>query len=316
MKTTIKRFLVVVIIIISGIVYFDINYHIVGPGEKLYCYLIPFLTPGDSSADTLPIGKFIGNKQDIEKVKEANLNYQTAWILFIENNNPDILLPFIENLPESNTVDPDELSEFEKSKLLQLHLWDGRSKINFFATFKEGAILRKKEEKSIAILSALLKKYPKLFKNVANKVKALKQSEIENTNLVNSFTDYNEKLIAENLLFIRKLTGITVQSETDLKNLESSKNALEKIVGKGDFNLIKQKIEKDINKSIIGIKTEGNKAILVYGIPDGLYTQVRKFVRAGNTYKLYTIVNVKHTKSIDLALSNYWKKQLEKTNAH
>ncbi len=312
-----KRIIIAVIVITLGIVYADVNYNIIGSGERAYCYVLPFLAPKDTAASDIPVGKFIGSKAEIEKVKEANLDFQTDWILYSKYNDPGIILPFMIDLPESKTVDPDSLPNFEKSKLLKLGLWDGKGKISFVATFKRGAVIREKEYEAVDALLPLIKKYPELFKISAEKVKSLKQGELNSKEwqLINSAKNENEKKIIENLLLIRNITGIAVQSESQLESLKAPRKMLAQIIGNKDFKTLRNKISKDIESSIIGIRVNGNRAILVYGIPDGLTTELRKFAKVGDTYKLYTITGVKHTKSIDSALANYWNKVL-KTKCH
>ncbi len=311
-----KWIIIAVIIITLGIVYADANYNVIGPGEKAYCYILPFLAPKDAAASDIPIGKFIGSKAEIEKVKEANLNFQTAWILYSKDNDPGIILPFMIDLPESKTVDPDSVPDFEKSKLLKLGLWDGKGKISFVATFKRGPAVREKEYEAIDALLPLIKKYPELFKISAEKIKSLKQGELNSKGrqLINSAKNENEKKIIENLLIVRNITGIAVQSESQLESLKAPRKMLAQIVGDKDFKTPRNKISKDIENSIIGIRVNGNRAILVYGIPDGLSTEVRKFVKVGDTYKLYTITDIKHTKNLDEALVKYWNKKLKEKN--
>ncbi len=313
MKKATKVLLVSIIILLSIAVYADVNYNIIGPGEKAYCYLFPFLTPKNTAGCNLPIGEFIGSKNEIEKVKEANLNYQAASILYWKDNDPKMILRFMVDLPESRTVDPEEIPFSERSKLLKTHLWDGKGKISFVATFKSGATIRKRLYDAIDTLSDMTDKYPELFKEASEKVKTLKQDKLDaaGQNLLESVKDENEKKIIENLLFIREIKGITVQSKSQLESLKASRSMIAQIVGNKDFAHLKKDIKNDIEGNIIGIKTDGNKAILVYGIPDGLLTEVRKFVKVGDTYKLYTITSVEHTKSLDEALNKYWDKKLK-----
>ncbi len=316
MKKTAKIVAILITTFALLSVYADANYNAIGAGIKQYCYVFPFLTGGDAGDCNLPIGEFIGSKPEIEKVKEANLDFQTALVLYLRNNDPRIVLPFMIDLPESKTVDPDSVPDFEKSKLPELHLRDGKSKISFVETFKRGAVIRKEEYDAIDALSLLAEKYPELFNTSLEKVKALKQNELNSKGeqLINSVKTENEKKIIQNLLLIRKITGITVQSKSQLESLKSPRKMLTEIADRKNFEALKNKISKDITGSVIGIRINGDRAILVYGIPDGLCTEIRKFAKVGNTYKLYAITDIKHTKSIDSALLNYWEKDLRNRN--
>jgi len=60
----------------------------------------------------------------------------------------------------------------------------------------------------------------------------------------------------------------------------------------------------------MGIRVNVDRAILVYGIPDGLSTEIRKFAKVGNTYKLYTIEGLQHTKAVDALLTKYWEEKI------
>jgi|GEM_PF-2517879 len=312
MKRILKTIAIFVVIIILGFIYLAVTYNIIGPGEKLYCYIFPFLTPKESSAVDLPIGDFIGSKEEIEKVKDANLNYHTASLISERDNNPDVIWPFVVDLPESNSIDPDKEPDYIKDRLLRAHLWDGKSKINFFAVSRVGASLQQEKDEACEFLSQSIEKYPELFKDASEKVKIIKQEEINNTkDFLNSISDENERKIAENLLFIRKITGITPTSELDLRCLTNNRGILGEVIGRGDFKRTKENIREDVEGGVIGIKINGDRAILVYGTPDSYYTEVRKFAKVGDTYKLYTIEGVEHTKALDRALNDYWTKKIK-----
>ncbi len=304
-----KVIIIVVLIAVLLAVYADVNYNRIGPGGKLYYYLLPFLTPTDSTTSDIPIGKFIGSKTEVEKVEEANLNYQAALILYERDDNPYGIEKFTVDLPESRTVDPNSLSPAEKSKLINLGLWDGKGKISFVATLKAGIKIKEKEEAVINELINFKEKYPKLFDNAAQRVEKLKRNS-SSEKFLKEISNENERKIAADILFIKKISGITVRSEADLKNLRKNVEVLKQITKNGSFLEIKKKLRNDIKDSVIGIRISGNKAILVYGIPDGLYTQIRKFVKIGDTYKLYTITNVKHTKLLNEELEKYWEEKI------
>ncbi len=305
----IKVIIIVVLLTVSVVVYADVNYNRIGPGGRLYYYLFPFLTPADSAASNIPIGKFIGSKAEVEKVEEANLNYQAALILYERDNNPYGIEKFTVDLPESKSVDPNSLSPAEKSKLINLGLWDGKGKISFVATLKVGSKIKEKEEAVINELINLKEKYPKLFDDAAQKVEKFKQNSSPEK-FLKEISNENERKIAADILFIKKISGITVRSEADLKNLRKNVEVLKQITRSGSFLEIKEKLRNDIKDSVIGIRISGNKAILVYGIPDALYTQIRKFVKIGDTYKLYTITNLKHTKLLNEELEKYWEEKI------
>ncbi len=305
----IKVLIIVVLLAVSVVVYADVNYNRIGPGGKLYCYFLPFLTPTDSTASDIPIGEFIGSKAEVEKVEEANLNYQAALIVYERDNNPYGIEKFTVDLPESKTVDPNSLPLAERSKLINLGLWDGRGKVSFLATFEAGIKIKEKEEAVINELINLKEKCPKLFDDAVQRVEQFKQNSSPEE-FLSKFSNENERKIAADILFIKKISGITVRSEADLKNLRKNVEVLKQITRNGIFLEIKEKLRNDIKDSVIGIRVSGNKAILVYGTPDALYTQIRKFVKIGDTYKLYTITNVKHTKLLNEKLEKYWEEKI------
>jgi len=239
-------------------------------------------------------------------VEEANLNYQVALIVYERDNNPYEIEKFVVDFPESRTVNPNSLSATERSKLLNLGLWDGKGKISFVATFEAGCNIKEKEAAVIKELTELKEKYPKLFDNVVQRVEQFKQNS-SSEKFLSEISNKNEKKIATDILFIRSVSGITVHSEADLESLCKNTEILKQITKNGSFSEIKEKLRNEIKDSVIGIRVSGNKAIVVYGIPDGLYTQTRKFVKIGNIYKLYTITNVKHTKLLDAELKKYWE---------
>lgn len=312
MKRILKTIAIFVVIIILGFIYLTVTYNIIGPGEKLYCYIFPFMTPKESSAVDLPIGEFIGSKEEIEKVRDASLNYHTASLISERDNNPDAIWPFVVDLPESNSVDPNEELDYIKEKLLADHLWDGKSKINFFAVAKVGGYFQQKENEACDFLSKSMTEYPNLFKDAVEKVKSIKQEEINNTkDFLDSISDKNEREIAENLLLIRRITGITPTSELDLRGLTNNRRILGQVIGEGDFKSTKENIREDVEGGVIGIKVNGDRAILVYGTPDSYYTEVRKFAKVGDRYKLYTIEGVEHTKALNRALNDYWTKKIK-----
>ncbi len=311
-----KGVIVLVVIFILGAIYLDVNYNLIGPGEKLYCYVFPFMTPKETSAVNIPIGVFAGEKQDISAVKEVNLDYQAAWYISVRDNNPNAILPFTVNLPESNSVDPSKVPNYVKDNLLKLHLWDGKGKINFFALyFKEGSILRKQAGDACVYLLNATAKYPVRFKDAVKKAEYILKNHLDvsqNKNFINSISDETERKILANLLFIAKTRGIIVRNRADIENLTDSESMLKRIVSDKDLNVVKEKIRSSIADSVIGIKISGGRAILVYGIPDGYYTQVRMFAKVKGVWKLYNIQDVKHTKALDRALADYWEKKLAK----
>ncbi len=311
-----KGAILLIVMLILGVIYLNVNYNLIGPGEKLYCYVFPFMTPEETSAVNIPIGKFVGDKQDINDVKEANLNYQAAWYISVRDNSPDAVLPFIVNLPESNSIDPSKVPDYDKDNLLRLHLWDGKSKINFFALyFREGSILRNQENDACAYLLDAITKNPAQFKDAVEKVKDVSKNNLSisaRKNFLNLISNENERKIAENLLFISRTRGIIVRNKADIESLKNNKSMLKRIVSDKDLNTVKEKIRSAIEDSVIGIKINGDRAILVYGIPDGYYTQVRMFAKMKGGWKLYNIQNVKHTKALDRALADYWAKKAAK----
>ncbi len=271
------------------------------------------MTPKESLTVDLPIGEFIGSKEEIEKVKDANLNYQTASFIEERYDNPNAIWPFVVNLPESNSIDPDTVPQYIKGRLIACHLWDGKGKINFFAMDKEKSLSQQKENEAYEFLSKSIKKYPKLFKDASEKVESIKQKrELINTkDFLNSISDKNERKIAEDLIFIRRITGITPSSEANLRGLRYSRITLKQIRSEDNFKSIKEWFKKEMKDSVIGIKVNGGRAILVYGMSDDLLTQVRMFAKVGDTYKLYNIEGVKHTRALDKALSTYWRKKIK-----
>lgn len=326
MRRILKRILKItgisILVIVLGLIYVDINYMRIGPGEKLYCYIFPFLTPDESSAFDLPIGEFIGSKEEIEKVRDANLNYHTALLISNRDNNPDIIWPFVVNIPESNSIDPNEEPDYIKEELLKEHLWDGKSKINFWAVIKVGAHIEEKVNEANKSLSKTIKEHPELFKDAVEKIKRLKPEEVDATDAFNktkellnsTITNENEKEIIENLLLIRRIRGIVPTSEAGLENHITE--ALKQVTNNEGFKQLKEELKKDFGDAdiIIGIKVEGDRAILVFGIPDAYYTEIRKFVKVGDTYKLYTSEKPKYSKALYRALAKYWKEKKLKSN--
>ncbi len=235
---SIKVIIIVVLLAVSVAVYADVNYNRIGPGGKLYCYFLPFLIPTDSAASDIPIGEFIGNKEEVKKVEEANLNYQAALIVYERDGNPYEIEKFTVDLPESKTVDPNSLSPAERSKLINLGLWDGRGKVSFVATLEAGSKIKEKEEAVITELINLKEKYPKLFDDAVQRVEKLKRTS-PSEEFLGAINNENERKIAADILFIRKIRGITVRSEADLKNLRKNVEVLKQITKNGSFSNIK-----------------------------------------------------------------------------
>ena len=278
--------LVIVVIFLALIA----SYHIYG-----------FVKPRSVGAEDLPIGEFIGDPDDISGIKDAYVNFAVS-------ENP---YDYTVTLPESYTVEPSTLPAVALKDMQTLGLWSGKGKINYWSVCKIGDLHSKEAKRITLSLWNDWRKHRKecesAFKKLEKVPVKMKYTDEDFKPILDKTTDPEEKRILNNLVFLSEMNE-QLQTKEVLINYLNSPNPP---VVKNKVN--KEELKKILLDQVIGIKVNGNRAVLVNGVPDGLLVSLYKFVKIDDgKWKIYVVdehPQISETTYRDL--HNYWAKRLK-----
>jgi len=263
-------------------------------------HIYEFIKPRSVGAEDLPIGEFIGAPDDISGIKDTYINFAIS-------KNP---YDYTVTLPESYAVEPSALPEVALKDLQTLGLWNGKGKINYWSVCKIGDLHSKKEEKIIFSLWNDWRKHRKecesAFKELEKVPVKTKYTEEDFKSILDKTTDPEEKRILNNLVFLSEINEHLQTKEVLINYLNSTNPPMLK------NKVNKEELKKSLLDQIIGIKVNGNRAVLVNGVPDGLLVSLYKFVKIDGEWKIYVVdehPQISETTYRDL--HEYWAKKLK-----